>query len=271
MAATLMLAAEDVPPAFARFVAALATSPYEFRDSTKCIVNRDTRRPVSGVTTKLRRVFAGGVSAHEARERRPMLSGGVQPGFRAPRGGLPSARRRCKLGGLQHGQLVDSELTACAQHPPAVWHVLLRDADPCTLAVLTSLNRSGMVPVAAQMVVGCAAMNVGTMIDMWCFVPATRRMVLIENKCCRDLRHLRVPAGRMLEPFQQFENTVLNQYYLQLLITLLILEYGYGYVPDEAYLNIVSPNQEPLRVPLPDAWRTDRMREAVYGVMCHFK
>lgn len=83
--------------------------------------------------------------------------------------------------------------------------------------VFSMLRQLGLAPLAAQVAVRNSRLGIGTACDLVC-VDAARQAVVVELKACRSSTLSR-SCGPMRAPFQHFDDSPLNQYFLQLCAT----------------------------------------------------
>jgi len=146
------------------------------RDSSKAVI-------YSGLTKKLKRIF------YPETEEDPMKKKKLESdefSTRATPYYSPKPERTCSTFGKEHGKLVHAEIykfVACStgliDKPFAE---LSPDPDPCTLAIIDTVQKKGWVPIASEHMIWDEEALYGTAIDLLAIEKMTGKLILLELK-----------------------------------------------------------------------------------------
>lgn len=139
--------------------------------------------------------------------------------------------RGCKGGKADdHGTIVDDEMTRYANTPVAERGDYLqthKNLDRCTKTLIKEMNKRGIVPVAAQVIVGDINIGCATRIDMVCR-DSQGQTIVVELKATMHTNPAwyTTSTGKLLWPFDNLDYSCQNVDMLQLLTTCLLVERG---------------------------------------------
>lgn len=184
----------------------------EFRPSTQCFFNNETRKRVKGITSLLKDVFYSNYNFFRATQ-------GVKSEVTASKIKGPQ--------GILRGKIVDEQVAeTIAGKPPKKPHVF-------TNFVFAALRKANFTPRLSQVVVYDQNCNLATAIDILC-TDGENKPVLIELKCSSDSRYNQY-SGPMKGAMAHVNNSLANQHILQAQVTRILWQKTYG-VPTRSFI-----------------------------------
>lgn len=256
---------ETLPNAFRAYYASPLQQRVGFNKNRKCFVVDGTNKPVSGLTTKIERVFAHGVSPYRAAsnqvaammQRTPELQDArkqQQTLLKTASGG-----RKCLAKGPKHGSLVDRQITKYTRlgFSAFVQKLKLPNIDPCTFAVIRALDDRGWEAVLSQAIIYSPYMRLATAVDVLAWDRKTHTMIVVELKALQRPENVLGIRGKMDMPLHDIDCSVMNMYHIQTALMAEILRREYNCEVSLA-VQVQVTNGVVSFVP-PPQWCTDRM------------
>lgn len=150
----------------------------------------------------------------------------------------------CKLYGAKHGSLVHKQMEqyfSC--FVSGNQEDALKDPDPCTVRLISSIADNGWIPVASELEIWDKEWRVATSIDMVVYDPKEFELVLLEFKTGKENQEYGPhPSDKKLPyPFQEITNCPLVRDEFQLFSMNRILARCYGVTVDESFILRARP------------------------------
>lgn len=173
-----------------------------FHPGMRCFYDTEDKKKLKGITDKLRSTFYPSYRFANA----PKGDSSGHPGVRAG-------------AGRSRGRLVDRQVAA------AVMGAKVRNPHPFTKLAITALKKSGLVPVASQVVVYDLEAGIATAVDV-VVRDVDGSLATLELKCTSDSR-FKSACGKMLGALAAWDDSIENQQIMQVQMTRVLYEKTY--------------------------------------------
>lgn len=188
----------------------------------------------------------------------------------------------CKYVGKEHGKKVHEQIyqylllinvkeSEQTGEYRMILNQLKKDIDPCTIRVISTCLKHGLLPLTSELMIWDEATDVATAGDIVCLNMESKKGVLVETKVgFENQEYAEHPTDKKFEfkGLTDVTNCPRSRHFLQVTEMMAIFRKVYGYTFEEAVIIRTCPKQKKtLFIPL-DAWCFDPWTQnQVYNIL----